>query len=83
MSLTQLRLDEMALTRLDAIAASQDCSREDLLRQVVMDYLELKELEADIEKGRADVARGATYSAEEVERYFSHMRESLRARVSR
>ena len=83
MSLTQLHLDEMTLTRLDAIAASQDCSREDLLRQVVMAYLELKDLEVGVEKGRADVACGAVYSAEEVERSFSHMRESLRARVNR
>ena len=83
MSLTQLHLDEMILTRLDAIAAAQDCSREDLLREAVMDYLELKALKVDVEKGRADVARGAVYSAEEVDCYFSHMREDLRARVNR
>ena len=81
MSLTQVHLDETTLTRLDAIAASQKCSREDLLREAVRNYLELAELKAAVEKGRADVARGAVYSAEEVESYFARKRNDLRSGV--
>lgn len=81
MSLTQVHLDETTLIRLDAIAASQECSREDLLREAVRNYLELAELKAAVEKGRADVARGAVYSAEEMESYFARKRNELRARV--
>lgn len=65
MSLTQVHLDEATLIRLDAIASSQECSCEDLLREAVRNYLEFIELKAGVEKGRADIARGAVYPAEE------------------
>lgn len=83
MSLTQVHLDEATLIRLDAIASSQECSREDLLREAVRNYLEFIELKIAVEKGRADIARGAVYSAEEVESYFSRKRDALRVEESK
>ena len=69
MAAVTIQLDETALGVLDALAASAERSREELLSEAVADFLALQRDQIeDIEAGLAEADRGEFVSDEEIER---------------
>lgn len=76
---TLVALDQVLVKRLDSIAKDMQISRETLLHQAIIKFIENTEYVQDVAQGIADIEAGNVHSNAEMSAYFSAKRNALKA----